>query len=1792
LRFIPGERGESRGGNGAYGSGGGGGSGLLYTTASDLSSLSRTPSLDLADANTSWVLLAVAGGGGGAGLNGVCDGNAGVGGNTLTNGTSGMPNGSNGGTDGDGGQVGGGGGYRVAGDAISLGDLGGQAGRTSGGSGGSGDAEGGFGYGGGSAGGVLMSNGGGGFNGGGGGGSFVNPAASADSKEAGGRTNNPRSGYIEYVIEDSNSPVAVCQDFNVELDANGTATVYPEDVDGGSYDPNGDDAALERIFSGFNGFGFSDVDFLTFNCSDIGVIENTLLFLVVTDQEGLTGACSVSLNIEDNIAPTASCQANLTLVPDETGSITISPLDLDNGSTDNCGTITRTANQTIFTCDNTGTFEVSLSMTDDSDNVSTCTTSVEVIEYVKECPADFCVEIPEDQTEVYIDMPVPTGELGCGFTLDSRVSPVGDFSTTDKSGFYPSGEYLLVWRFKQVNSTRDVCLTRISVRQIEPYTCAPDFEVTIPDNSCEIYIDIPEPISDIPCGFSIMSNLSGDGEGYSAEDKSGLFAPGSYTVFWRLEEDNTVRDMCSTTFTVRANEPLNAVCKNITIELDETGEASIQPEHLDNGSTGECGIANRSLSQSAFTCTDVGDNMVTLTIEDNNNGTQTCNALVTVEDNQNPTATCPPSPPVVQLDENGMGTLAIDALIGFSTDNCAIQSESSPMVVYSCSDQGTQEVALTVVDANGKQAQRLCEVTVEEAVNPVAVCQNITVQLEANGEVSITGAMINNGSISTCGIQSFTLDKSTFTCDDEGANTVTLTAANQAGQSSSCTATVTVENNVPPAARCKFSVFTSFNDQGVATITPPQINNGSVDVCGDLIEMNDLSLDVSTFFGVDGNDPRTVTLTVTDVRGRTDQCTSTVYLIDSEDPVCKSLPSLTVSLDETGNYELFAEEVDNGSTDNTGILNFVFVDGGGDLESITYSCDQSSRTLPVFLKVIDGNENENECGLTRITIRDEILPDAICQNVLVNLDEDGNGSLTPGQVDNGSSDNCGIQTYSLSKTEFTCSDIGSETLTLTVTDGSDNDQTCDATVTVVDNINPTAVCPETLPVIQLDENGTGSLPANALVGASTDNCGIQMETSLETDFTCDQIGTQSVLLSVQDMNGNSDSKLCDVLVADNLNPTVVCPATPLVIQLDENGMGRLLANALAGASTDNCGIQTEISLETDFTCDQVGTQSVQLSVQDVNGNSDSQSCQVLVEDNIDPTAVCPEISPVVQLDENGMGRLPANALAGASTDNCGIQTEMSPELNFTCDNIGTQQVLLTVTDMSDNIGRSVCRVEVVDNVTPQMACQNVTVQLNEQGLGLLTKEQVDNGSNDACGIADLSLSKTAFTCNDVGSNMVTLTVTDNNDNTNTCTATVTVEDKVRPTMVCPSVAPLVQLDYQGTGTLAANALAGNSTDACGIESETSPKRDFVCTDVGTQQVRLSVEDKNGNSDSKLCDVIVEDKVKPDAQCQDISVQLDENGTATLSGAGLDNGSADACGLQDFGVSESDFTCADIGDNPVTLTVIDNNGNENTCSAMVRVLASDFCPDSRITNEDGPSISDPCTCSATPNYFDEEVLITSNNPGEAWRIQSMTGLVNPNDFPNEFSVGDLFVDQGEGTYSLVGMHASGVGYSIEAVSDFYPNVVLSISNLCYLPELTISDAAPRVCSNDALGIILENASPSAQADRFEVSNIDLGEAVQLNGIEAGMSSSSADLLADMVFEYTGTGSTTVEITVIPYNSEDCAGTPLVVSVQVENCEKPVVELPIMNLGMLLIYLMVVVSISLFVGFRMVETATYR
>jgi hypothetical protein len=77
-------------------------------------------------------------------------------------------------------------------------------------------------------------------------------------------------------------------------------------------------------------------------------------------------------------------------------------------------------------------------------------------------------------------------------------------------------------------------------------------------------------------------------------------------------------------------------------------------------------------------------------------------------------------------------------------------------------------------------------------------------------------------------------------------------------------------------------------------------------------------------------------------------------------------------------------------------------------------------------------------------------------------------------VDGGSFDNCGVITLdTVAPSLFDCSNVGSNMVTLFVSDPYGNTSTCMAFVTVADTIPPVAVCQDI--TVQLDENGTAAI---------------------------------------------------------------------------------------------------------------------------------------------------------------------------------------------------------------------------------------------------------------------------------------------------------------------------------------------------------------------------------------------------------------------------------------------------------------------------------------------------------------------------------------------------------------------------------------------------------------------------------------------------------------------------------------------------------------------------------------------
>jgi hypothetical protein len=150
-------------------------------------------------------------------------------------------------------------------------------------------------------------------------------------------------------------------------------------------------------------------------------------------------------------------------------------------------------------------------------------------------------------------------------------------------------------------------------------------------------------------------------------------------------------------------------------------------------------------------------------------------------------------------------------------------------------------------------------------------------------------------------------------------------------------------------------------------------------------------------------------------------------------------------------------------------------------------------------------------------------PMAVCQDVTLFLNSNGQATLTAALVDGGSSDPDGDElSLSIDQSEFTCADIGDHTVTLTVSDGEETDQ-CQATVTVADN---------TAPTLTIDTETLGMWPPNHKYKTFTlddfgvdvaDNCGSGLAVAI-TNVVSDE---------PDDAKGGGDGKTTNDIVIVN-----------------------------------------------------------------------------------------------------------------------------------------------------------------------------------------------------------------------------------------------------------------------------------------------------------------------------------------------------------------------------------------------------------------------------------------------------------------------------------------------------------------------------------------------------------------------------------------------------------------------------------------------------------------------------------
>ncbi len=896
-----------------------------------------------------------------------------------------------------------------------------------------------------------------------------------------------------------------------------------------------------------------------------------------------------------------------------------------------------------------------------------------------------------------------------------------------------------------------------------------------------------------------------------------------------------------------------AICQNFSTFLDYSGTKAISPFNVNGGSFDPDGnIIDFSLDKDFFTCDDLGENLVTLTVEDNDGNTATCTATVTISW-PSQTLACF-SQVNLSLGMDGTGILEPeDVLAGTFFDPCDLFTVTPSF--FTCDDIGTHSV---IVD-DGAGNSCWLTVLVEDKIPPTFIYpEDITLQCGGATDPSVTGEPVIIDNCANFGIsyndQIFNLIGDNIKILREWSIIDWIT-----GDIETYIQVIQTEDNQAPTAICVSNLNVSLDQFGMVTLAPEAVDAGSFDDCGDVT----LAVSPSSFDCSYIGDTVVVTLTVTDESGNTNLCWSTVVIEDKQGPTAVCNAEVTVLLGADGTASISPDVIDAGSYDNCGPLTY-------ELSDSTFDCSNIGDTLIIFLTVTDGSGNTNQCW-TEITVEsDGISVDDIYwpEDIILACNADTDPSVTgEPQV----LDNCGNFGISYQDDIFELDGNNIKILReWTVIDWITGEIfVYIQIIKTEDNQAPVAICAANLN-IALDQFGMATLTPEAVDEGSYDDCGDVTLAVSPSSFDCSHIGdTIVVILTVTDESGNTNQCWTEVMVEDKQGPTAVCNAV-VNVSLGADGTATITPDVIDAGSYDNCGpVNLSIDQST-FDCADILNDSliVILTVTDQSGNTNQCWTQIVVEDKLAPTVTCP---PDLTLDCSLAGDLDPE-LTGYPTvvDNCDLigyayEDQYLPLAGASFKVLRTW----TVVDwFSGSVQECIQVINVLDITPPELICvSSLVASLDFTGNLTLYPDDFVQSVSDDCDSVSFSIPEYYFDCSAIGDSTVIITALDGSGNSSQCLVDITIEDKTSPIAICEAQVN-VSLGADGTATITPDVIDAGSYDECGPVTLAIDQSTFDCGDILNDSliVILTVTDQSGNTNQCWTQIVVEDKLAPTVTC--------------------------------------------------------------------------------------------------------------------------------------------------------------------------------------------------------------------------------------------------------------------------------------------------------------------------------------
>ena len=1270
------------------------------------------------------------------------------------------------------------------------------------------------------------------------------------------------------------------------------------------------------------------------------------------------------------------------------------------------------------------------------------------------CPADLTVGTSEDGVRGNCEYKVEGKFLdvipsdNCGIMSSSHNYDFGGTSLDDE--IFNLGTTTVIWTVKDNSGTTSTCSFNITVKDDEypSVLCPHDVSINTDGTGLDIFSQLASvsvntsptcgiilgnlvPTSSDNCGplnvsWAAVGTVPASGSGAITSTN---FPVGNTNVTFTVDDDHGNTLACSFNVAVIDNEKPSFVCPGNTILLTSSDPI---PDNcgflLDNDNLNPTTLADNcavlslvnnfngtsSLNGETFS---LGNTTVVWTLTDIHANTSTCSYTITVKDDEIPTvASCPAD---ITFDADaGKCTANVSYDLPRFNDNCGGINQLGTLVSGLAPDsdfpKGVSTVSYSYTDASGN-GPVTCSftVTVNDGQEPSITCP-------PNVEVNNDGTNLNFAAF-TYGI---TVDDASNDC------AVGFLGLNP----------VISDNCVGPYT---FTHTLTYPD-GTIVLGPNSVNGMMIPG------------------GVS-----TIEYTAKDQANNSKSCSFTITIKDVEKPkfvTCASNVIVNTSSYGTGDCSISIPNMLSGIvvSDNCNIPADITVTQSP-VEGTTFNGSHNTTTNVVFTAT-DKAGNTSTCS-AKVTINDNEVPTALCKPLLtILLDADGIVPLKVADIDNGSSDNCHIQSSSLNITQITCADAGKTlSATLTIIDDAGQISQCSTPVMVFDSLAPKINnCPSN--IIQSNDPDMCMAFVNFSKVTASDNCDSQVDLYFWT--------TGATVLGGPDTLGKSG----------DLDPS----NDPILGQANARNydFGITTVHYIA---IDNYG---NISPECIFT----------IEIKDIQK-------PIITK--------CPDSRNIFVNPNSCSGTVPNLIPELGYKDNCKVTVTQSPLAGtfFGTHHNDTLIVTLKVTDQGGNMVTCTTKLTLKDNIVPVItSCppsRNIFTQLNLcSGIvpNLLPElTWLENCPNDT--IKQSPIAGTVFGTKNNDTQLVTFTVTDAAGNTTTCTSVLTLKDGQIPTIICP---PNVNVPCTVNKITVLKPIV---SDNCGVLSVVNSKNGTDdASDIylpGTTTVVVwTATDVNNNTST--CSMTVTVAPLPTLSITGSGTYCKDGNISNLVATSATKGKfswfknasltipVDAGQLS--GLDNNTYKPSGIlGTETVYVIVTDSITGcvSNPVSASVVIIACNA------------AATDPCKCknnatTLTNGQFDEEITLFAP-AGQSWYIVSATGLFKstspaPPALPTPLSIGFAGTDKpteiAPGVYRINAIHVEAIGYTVTFANGI--GDTLNLSNKCFYPDPQIVGLFPDYCQNHPIVPLVGNALPLLpQTQRFDLYDLTNTVLIQSN-----------------------------------------------------------------------------------------------